>query len=146
MEQSSQYRKRPTLRKRFPERGFTILELLIVIVLIGILASLAVDRYIHVRDKGLVAAAIFDLDGLRKFLAYYSTDYGGFPATAASYDDLKNQMYDPRGHTYGTLPVSNTYTWLSYALDSNGQYVVRVQVSDHNRTVLTATPEGVHTE
>ena len=123
-----------------------ILELVIVIVVIGILASLAVDRYLRVRDKGLVAAATFDLDCVRKFLAYYSTDYSGFPASAATYDDLKNQMVDPQGLSYGRLPFSNTYTWLTYALDSNGQYIVRIQVTDRNRTVLRATPDGVHSE
>jgi prepilin-type N-terminal cleavage/methylation domain-containing protein len=127
-------------------RGFTELELLIVIVMIGILASLAVVRFIEVRDKGLVAAAQFDLDCVRKFLAYYSTDYSSFPAAAASYDALKNQMVDPTGQPYGRLPVSNTYTWLSYNLDGSGQYIIRVQVTDHPHTVLIATPDGIRRE
>ncbi|HEY3294475.1 MAG TPA: prepilin-type N-terminal cleavage/methylation domain-containing protein [bacterium] len=131
-------------RKR--ERGFMILELLIVIVIIAILASLTVVRYLNVRDKSRIAAATYDLDCVRKFLAYYSTDYDGFPPAAATYDDLKNQMVDPRGNPYGRLPLSNTYTWISYALNPDGTYRVRIQVVDRNHTVLVATPDGVHPE
>ncbi len=127
-------------------RGFTTLEILIVIVIIAILASLTVVRYVNVRDKGRVAAATYDLDSVRKFLAYYSTDYSGFPAAAATYDDLKSQMVDPQGRTYGRLPLSNSFAWLSYTLDEEGNYVVRIQVADHNRTILIATPDGIRPE
>lgn len=127
-------------------RGFTIFELLIVIVVVGILASLAVVRYINLQDKGLVAAATFDLDLVRKMLAYYATDYSTFPDAVANYDDLKSQMIDPEGRPYGWMPVSNTYSWLSYALDLNGNYLIRIQVSDRQHTVLAATPEGIERE
>jgi prepilin-type N-terminal cleavage/methylation domain-containing protein len=127
-------------------RGFMILELLIVIVVIGILASMAVSRFIETKDNGMVAAAQYDLDCLRKFLAYYSTDHGGFPPAAATYEDLKSQMVDLQGNPYGRLPLSNTYEWMTYALDDAGNYIVRIQVADHRHTVLVATPEGIHRE
>jgi type II secretory pathway pseudopilin PulG len=119
---------------------------MIVIMIIGILVALSVSRFIEVKDHSLVAAASYDLDGVRKFLAYYSTDYGVFPAAAANYDDLKQQMMDPHGRPYGALPLSNTYTWLSYNLDAQGEYVLRVQVQDHMHTRLIATPDGVRRE
>jgi prepilin-type N-terminal cleavage/methylation domain-containing protein len=124
-------------------KGFTILELLVVIVVVGILTTLAVSRYINVKDNGLVAAATYDLDAVRKLLAYYSTDYDGFPPSAATYDELKNQLVDPNGQPYGRLPVSYTYNWISYGVDGEGQYAIQIQVNDHRHTVLQATPEGI---
>jgi prepilin-type N-terminal cleavage/methylation domain-containing protein len=130
-------------RRRGWGRGFTLIELLVVVLVIAVLASMAVVRFYAMRDKSIVAAATFDLDLVRKMLAYYSVDYSGYPQAAATYDDLKNQMVDPKGNLYGRLPVSNTYTWFSYSLDANNNFVLRVQVADRNRTVLIATPDGV---
>lgn len=132
---------KPSGRNR--RRGFTLLELMIVVVMVAILASLAIARYMNLQDKGQVAAATYDLDLVRKILAYYATDYSTYPAAAASYEDLKSQMVDPEGRPYGWLPLSYTYTWLSYGLDLNGDYSIRIQVSDRQHTVLVATPEGI---
>jgi prepilin-type N-terminal cleavage/methylation domain-containing protein len=137
--------RRPTLRTT-GQRGFTLMELLVVVVIIGILATFAVSRYINVKDKGLVAAATYDLDLTRKVLAYYSVDHSAFPAAISSYDDLKSQMVDLNGNPYGKMPISYTFTWVSYALDPNGDYVIRIMAPDHDRTVLVATPEAIWRE
>jgi prepilin-type N-terminal cleavage/methylation domain-containing protein len=133
---------RPARRVR-RNRGFTLIEMLVVVLIIAVLATVAVVRFYAVRDKSLVAAATFDLDLVRKMLAYYAVDYSQYPASAASYDDLKNQMVDPAGHAYGRLPVSNTYSWISYSLDAKNDFVLRVRVADRNRTILIATPNSV---
>jgi prepilin-type N-terminal cleavage/methylation domain-containing protein len=122
-------------------RGFTLMELLVVIVLVGVLASLAMARYMNLRDKSMVAAATYDLDLARKMLAYYATDYSRYPATVEDWDDLQNQMIDPYGNTYGDLPFAYTFTLMSYDLDERNDYIIRVQVNDHLHTVLQATPD-----
>lgn len=127
-------------------RGFTLVELLVVIMVIGILVTLAVSRYINVRDNGLVSAAIYDLDLVRKLLAYYSVDYDMYPETVSSYDDLQSQLVDRNGKSLGELPYSNTFTWLSYALDANGHYIIRIQATDNHQTVIVGTPDAIHRE
>lgn len=50
-------------------RGFTIIELLTVILVLGILAGIAVTRYIELKHRALSARAASDLESVR-FAAY----------------------------------------------------------------------------
>jgi prepilin-type N-terminal cleavage/methylation domain-containing protein len=60
-------------------RGFTFVEMLIVMIVLGILASLAIMKYIDLRHRALTAQATADLESVR--LAAYSAWYetGAWP-------------------------------------------------------------------
>ncbi len=127
-------------------RGFTLVELLVVVMVIGILASLAIARYANFRDKSHVAAATYDLDLVRKLLAYYEVDWNSYPPAAASYQDLQDQLVDSDGNTYGKLPLSNTFEFVSYGLDVDGKFIVRVRAADNGGSIIRATPETITRE
>lgn len=63
--------------------GFTIVELLIVIVVIGILAAITVVAFNGVQDRARVATVTTDLSGATRLLALHETDNGRYPATLA---------------------------------------------------------------
>jgi prepilin-type N-terminal cleavage/methylation domain-containing protein len=54
-------------------RGFTFIEILVVMIVLGILASLAILKYIDLRHRALSASATADLQTVR--LAAYSSWY-----------------------------------------------------------------------
>lgn len=59
--------------------GFTLLELLVVLVIIGLLVGYVGPRYFAQVDKSEVKAARLQIDGLSKAVEQYRLDTGHFP-------------------------------------------------------------------
>ena len=69
------------MQKFGKETGFTLLELLVVIVIIGLLAGYVAPRYFAQVGKSEVKVAQAQIDGLGKALDQYRLDVGHYPAT-----------------------------------------------------------------
>ena len=61
--------------------GFTLLELLVVIVIIGLLAGLVAPRYFDQVSKSNTKIARAQIDSLEKALDQYRLDVGSYPTT-----------------------------------------------------------------
>jgi general secretion pathway protein G len=61
--------------------GFTLLELLVVMVIIGLLAGLVAPRYFDQLGKSNVKVARAQMDSLEKALDQYRLDVGRYPST-----------------------------------------------------------------
>lgn len=68
------------------KRGFTIVELLIVIVIIGILATLIILAYNGIQQRARLAKRKADTSTMMKWLELYYTDNGMYPASDTGTD------------------------------------------------------------
>lgn len=70
------------LRGRFQFSGFTLLELLVVIVIIGLLAGYVGPKYFKQVGKSEVKVARSQIEAFGKALDQYRLDTGHYPTTA----------------------------------------------------------------
>jgi len=73
-------RKRIIGRLVRPTRGFTLLELLVVVAIIGLLVSFVAPRYFGQIGKSEVNTAKAQIDALEKALDQYRLDTGRYPS------------------------------------------------------------------
>lgn len=66
---------------RSPNRGFTLLELLVVMVIIGLLAGFVAPRYFAQVGKSQVKAARAQIMSLEQALDQFRLDVGRYPTT-----------------------------------------------------------------
>ena len=69
------------MRKRRNEKGFTLIELMVVIVILGILAGLIVPRIMGRPDEARQAKARIQIESMETALKLYKLDNGSYPTT-----------------------------------------------------------------
>lgn len=74
------------LRKR--ARGFTLIELMVVIVILGILAGLVLPRFMGRTEEAKRTKARLQIENLESALKLYKLDNGAYPTTEQGLDAL----------------------------------------------------------
>lgn len=81
--------------------GFTLIEILIAIAIIGVLASIAIPSYQDYKEKARVTQAITDIASISVKIEAYWQDARAYPTSLADVDGAS--MLDPWGNTYQYL-------------------------------------------
>lgn len=91
-------------RTQKPRAGFTLLEVMVVIVILGVLASLVVPNLLGNKEKADRQKAISDIVALENALDMYRLDNGRYPTTEQGLEALIQQpanMADSRNYRTG---------------------------------------------
>ncbi len=131
---------------RKSEKGFTLIELMIVVAIIGILAAIAIPNFLNLKDKATWGTAKANLDVMRSALAAYAAnnDSNQYP-TSANYTSFTgaNMLKDAN---LPTLPTEAklTTSGITYTAASPFEtFTITAAANNKYFDVLTATPQGI---
>lgn len=123
------------------ERGFTLIEMLIVVALIGILATIAVGQYQRSIVKAKEAALLENLFVMRSQINNYFADKGEYPYDLQTLVDehyLKRIPNDPITRSRDTWVV--TYSDLGNEEDISTEQGIEDVRSGADRLAIDGTP------
>ena len=102
-----------TIKNAF-RRGFTLIELMIVIVILGILMGTILPRLTGAQSRARDTARIADLNNISQALEVYSSDFGEYPDAACA-----NADYGANCLNVGCTDPNDTYEKLAEYLKGN---------------------------
>jgi general secretion pathway protein G len=121
---------RPSARRE----GFTLIELMIVVVILGILATIIMPKMLSRPEQARRMKAVVDIRNIQSALALFHTDTGRFPSTSEGLEILVSnpgiQGYNRDGYLDAVPldPWGKKYIYISpglhgkeYDLESHGK-------------------------
>ncbi|RJG06828.1 prepilin-type N-terminal cleavage/methylation domain-containing protein [Noviherbaspirillum cavernae] len=132
------------------QRGFTLIELMITVVIVGILAAIVVPNYSDYVRRSALQEALSTMSDLRiRMEQFYQsnrnfgTDTCGHDGTAGRIDfSVPNARFTYACALTGTAPVSANEAYVITATGSTGGAVGHVFTIDHNNVKKTTRFKG----
>jgi len=130
------------------QRGFTLLELMIVVAIIAILAGILIPNFTHARAQAQTAACESNLRQIATAMELYYADNQEYPAsgnvtssaiTANGVNYLNNTPVDP-----AAVSPSSPYTFVTTGSGATQSYIITCPGTHDPSTLQKITPGTVN--
>jgi type IV pilus assembly protein PilA len=125
------------------QKGFTLIELMIVVAIIGILAAIALPAYQDYTTRAKISEVVLQVDGCKTAVAEYMQSAGAFPATVdqAGCSAAINTKYMAAGLAVSAAAVITSGAIRGTSSTADTTTVSMVPTSDAARTAPYATAD-----
>jgi prepilin-type N-terminal cleavage/methylation domain-containing protein len=113
------------------ERGFTIMELLVVIVIIGVLAAIGVPAYKNMTDKARKTACQANQRAMSTAVGMYYVEQGKYPDEIADTTTAAGDVLTPYLDNIDAFKCPGKTATGGYAVSAAGKVTCK-DVDDHN--------------
>lgn len=122
------------------QKGFTIIELIVVIAIIAILAGIIIVNVSQYQQKAKVAWAVGQINQIQKALEMYKNDHGYYPYQMGEGGDLDNPAGIDAG---GCSDFSTNFVDALSPLVING-YISQIKDYNNDSSQSCGTSDGSH--
>jgi len=125
--------------------GFTLVELMVVVAIIGILGAIAIPNYIEYVQRARMTKALSDLRTMDRLIQYHIANMDALPTSLA--DIGEDTRKDPWGNPYRYLLIDPTQTGLTAQLspdplDENLPFLGFLDIHTVTVSAVTGKPKS----
>jgi general secretion pathway protein G len=99
------------MRRIATQAGFTLVEIMVVVIILGVLAALVVPKIMSRPDQARVIAARSDIKGIETALNLYRLDNGQYPGTLDQLAQASPKSGEPYLDKVPQDPWGNDYVY-----------------------------------